>query len=60
MKKNQKNIRPYGKNEFCRAVVCPWLDHINLTCTNKDGCWYTAKDFHHWLKTNKFKIVKDD
>ena len=47
----------YEKYEFCRSLKCPYLTPSTTCCI--DGCYYTVKRFHHWLKKNNFKIIKD-
>ena len=47
----------YEKYEFCRSMKCPYLTPSTTCCI--DGCFYTVKRFHHWLKKNNFKIIKD-
>jgi len=47
----------YQKYEFCKDVKCPGL---KTKCTESPtDCYFTAKEFHQWLKTNWFSIVKD-
>ncbi len=48
----------YEKYEFCRSMNCPYL--TESTICNIYGCFYTAKQFHHWLQENNFKIIKED
>jgi len=53
--------RPYGKNEFCKALCCSWLHPINENCAEEGGeCAFTAKEFHHWLMKNNFRIIKNE
>ena len=51
----------YKKYEFCKAIDCPGLRNDG-TCYEKDPafCLHSAKDLHHWLKNNGFKIVKGE
>ena len=51
--------REYEKYEFCSNIRCGFFHHIEIKCLNKHRCIFSAKDFHHWLKDNGFKIVKD-
>ncbi len=48
----------YGKHEFCKSMNCPYL--TPATTCDICGCFYTAKQFHHWLQENNFKIIKGD
>lgn len=56
----------YKKLEFCIDVSCqhywPESTHCQEHCgvNNKSNCNFTAKEFHHWLKDNGYKIVKDN
>ena len=49
-------MREYKKYEFCKAFKCPALKD-NLCRTDPEVCVFSAKEFHHWLKENGFKIV---
>jgi len=61
MKSNRNKRRLYRKSEFCTAVSCSWLHPNGKTCADTEGnCAFTAKEFHHWLKSNNFRIVKDE
>jgi len=54
-------LKEYGKYEFCKDVRCIGLNNNTKKCMTNDSCCpYTAKEFHHWLKENEFKIVKDN
>ena len=48
----------YGKHEFCKSMNCPYL--TPATTCDICGCFYTAKQFHHWLQENNFKIIKEN
>ena len=54
--------REYKKYEFCKAVKC--CNFNNNKCDHKGKrnimCNRTAKEFHHYLKENNFRIVKRD
>jgi hypothetical protein len=55
---SRENQQEYQKHEFCRSVKC--LDFRNGKCWAQvdEDCLMTAKEFHHWLKENGFKVVK--
>lgn len=61
---NQIVNQEYKKYEFCKAIGCSWrVAAMNNglpdeRCIHR-GCRHTAKEFHHWLKDNGFKIVKE-
>jgi hypothetical protein len=47
----------YAKHEFCQAIRCPEFD--GKRCLKRaDECVHTAKEFHHWLIFNRFKLLK--
>jgi len=53
----------YQKYDFCKSVKCPELtlseDGISYKCTaSQDNCIHTAKGFHKWLASKKYKIIK--
>jgi len=57
-------MRKYKKYEFCKDIGCPVLLGDYKTdqycdCGKIDECFWTAKEFHKWLKANGFKIIKD-
>lgn len=63
-----KKQEEYEKYEFCKNVPLPRegyttkCNHLNSTigcCADEEGCPYTAKEFHKWLKENNYKIVLD-
>lgn len=49
--------REYQKHEFCSDIEC--LSFAFGACQSAE-CIFSAKDFHHWLKKNGFKIVKGE
>ena len=62
-------IRNYGKCEFCDAMKCKYyrpeskddgFAHCYLSRNSylSDECPFTAKQFHSWLKKNKFDIIR--
>ena len=57
--------REYQKYEFCKAVNCscytPGAKDLQVlpNCITSD-CVMTAKEFHHWLMDNWFKIIKEN
>jgi hypothetical protein len=54
---SRENMQEYGKYEFCRAVEC---ENMQEKCMVGDGyCSFTAKELHHWLKENGYRIVRD-
>ena len=53
-----QNKKEYEKHEFCKSLKCPYLTPSTTCCI--DGCFYTAKRFHHWLQENAFKIIKEN
>ena len=58
---SRENQQEYQKHEFCRGVKCP--DFLNGKCWAKNddvSCIMTAKEFHHWLKENGYRIVRGD
>lgn len=57
-KKEDNMSREYKKYEYCKAIGCSGIEYSDKCCTS--GCFYTAKDFHKWLKENNFKIVKEN
>lgn len=52
--------REYMKYEFCKAVRCCNLNKDGGCNTEPSKCLMTAKEFHHWLKDNRFQIKKKD
>ena len=50
----------HQKYEFCMAIKCQ--DLVKDKCVLGDDyhsfCCATAKEFHHWLKENGYKILK--
>jgi|GEM_PF-2274452 len=59
----EKNQREYQKYEFCKAVDCASLlcdqNGVYHCIRSNKMCQHTAKEIHHWLKENGFKIVKE-
>jgi len=51
--------KEYKDHEFCKAVDCLWSTCSGCS-TDAKQCVYTAKEFHRWLKSNGYKIVKED
>ena len=49
----------YKKYEFCKAVGCLALEKEKCQ-RSKFECAYTAKQFHKWLKTNGFIIIRKE
>lgn len=56
---NKANTREYRKYEFCENVGCPTIKNGGKCRIEPSMCWCTAKEFHHWLNENGFKIVKE-
>jgi hypothetical protein len=55
---SRENQQGYQKHEFCEADACAFAD-IKDSCPLKpEDCKRTAKEFHDWLKDNRYKIVK--
>jgi UDP-N-acetyl-D-mannosaminuronic acid transferase (WecB/TagA/CpsF family) len=57
---SRDNQQEYQKYEFCRDMECDNL-YNQASCVVDDpyGCVFTAREFHHWLKENGYRIVKD-
>ena len=59
--------KEYEKCEFCKQIKCECLIPeseelgIPISCnfSHDKDCIYTAREFHHWLKENGFKIIKE-
>lgn len=47
--------REYKKYEFCKTNNCVFFS--DDTC-KVISCSHTAKEFHEWLKSNSYKIIK--
>ena len=57
---SRENQQEYQKYEFCRDVECEHLYNQKKCVVSQDiHCGYTAKEFHHWLKENGYKIAKE-
>lgn len=54
----KEKSRGYQKHEFCKAVGCMGKSEKNKCNVDPKRCIHTAKEFHHWLKKNGFKILK--
>lgn len=56
----------YTKYEFCKSIGCSGLTKVEGTiadyeCRNYSyNCKQTAKSFHHWLKEQGYKLVKEN
>jgi hypothetical protein len=52
----------YQEYEFCRTVACENFNNGKCDYQGKDlsMCNRTAKEFHHWLNKNGFRIIKGD
>lgn len=57
-KKLESTSREYRKYEFCEDIDCIGMRHGKCSVKGPNECICTAKDFHHWLNENGFKIVK--
>ena len=55
---SRENQQEYGKYEFCRDIGCVYAPP-NGCKIDAPGCVRTAKEFHHWLKENGYRIVRD-
>ena len=59
--KNENEYQEYQDYEFCKAVECSELikpyDKLDSKC-NLSECVKTAKEFHEWLNSNGYRIVK--
>jgi hypothetical protein len=56
---SRENQQEYQKHEFCRDVDCENIYNQKSCVVPHDvHCSFTAKEFHHWLKDNGYKIVK--
>ena len=55
------NENEYQNYDFCKDVECSELikpyDKLDSKC-NLSECVKTAKEFHKWLNSNGYKIVK--
>lgn len=55
-----KPIFEYKDHEFCDSEGCSWLSFVGgankCSCLS---CVLTAKQFHKWLKSNGYRIVKE-
>jgi hypothetical protein len=56
---SRENQQEYQKYEFCRATDCVELKNNMKFCELNKTCSSSAKEFHHWLKENGYRIVKD-
>ena len=54
----EPNQREYKKHEFCKSMNC--LCFNNGACALKPQCVYSARQLHHWLMDNGFKIIKEN
>jgi len=60
---SRENQQEYQKYDFCCSIdngknCLDWVDGDCCFVLNQD-CTRTAKEFHHWLKENGYRIVKD-
>jgi len=54
-------MNEYKRYEFCKHVGCKTLDVEYDVCpVVPELCVRTAKMFHHWLKHNDYKIIKQN
>jgi hypothetical protein len=53
---NQQEYQKYG---FCRDIGCAYAPPSGCKM-DAPGCVRTAKEFHHWLKENGYRIVKGE
>lgn len=49
----------YERYEFCRSINCPNIADKTHCDTFNEYCIFTAKQLHHWLQENNFKINKE-
>ena len=58
------NENEYQDHDFCKDINCPFLNHRKGICKKNStqsiltNCIATAKDFHKWLNSNGYRIVK--
>jgi len=56
--------KTYKDYEFCKDVECPIYffvkDDPKFKQICRKHCVRSAKEFHKWLKKNKYKIIKDE
>lgn len=57
---SRENMQEYQKHEFCKKSECDDLRDGKCQAQIDQDCWYTAKEFHHWLKENGYRIVKGE
>lgn len=61
--KDNKVERCYIDYEFCINITCGYLEHdengAKCYWDSPVSCCMTAREFHRWLKNNRFKVVKD-
>ena len=49
--------KEYKDHEFCKSVKCLWR-RFSECDVDANNCVYTAKEFHKWLKSNGYRIVR--
>jgi DNA-directed RNA polymerase subunit RPC12/RpoP len=53
------NQHEYQKYEFCQADACPFVEITGGCPVKPENCYRTAKQLHHWLIENGYRIVRD-
>jgi hypothetical protein len=55
---SRENQQELNLTEFCRDMDCEYLYKQKSCVVYKIYCTHTAKEFHHWLRDNGYRIVK--
>jgi len=53
-------MKKYEKNEFCKAFNCSSFVNNECKCVTNSTCRFTAKEFHKYLESKNYKIMKED